>query len=133
MKFSLNQGAVMDGAIMMIAASFGVVASDALINVLPAEHRQISKAGIAGGGLLGASGLQKDKSQSGSALKFMALGMGVKQSVNLMRDVFAKNYTPNKEDRSMVDLATEGALGLACPDNMNGLAGESYNAQQVGS
>ena len=128
MKFSLTQDALLTSVVVLGSLAVGVVASDAIVNIVPADQKQIAKVGIAGGGLMGAAGLQKDKSTTGTALKSMALGASVKQGVNLMREVFAKDYTP-KENPGIADRAFEGAMGLACPsDNNMALSGETFNA-----
>jgi hypothetical protein len=80
---------------------------------VPTESRTIARAGLAIGGVAGATILKGDDAQS-LLLKAAGLGMSAREVYGLATDYLKKNTTVSA-DPSFLEKLKYGAIGLACP------------------
>lgn len=89
----------------------GAMASDGVVALIPAEHRTVGKAAIAGGSFIGAAAI-KGTSKTEKTIQLVLIGMGVMQAVGLVRENMPQSLKQTGDGPAAK--AVNGALGLGC-------------------
>lgn len=89
----------------------GAMASDGVVALIPAEHKTVGKAAIAGGSFIGAAAI-KSTSKTAKTIQLALVGMGVMQTIGLVRENMPTSL--KQEGEGHAAKAINGALGLGC-------------------
>jgi len=95
----------------------GAMASDGVVAIIPAKHKTVGKAAIAGGSFIGAAAI-KGTSKTAKTVQHILIGMGVMQTVGLVRENLA-SAVKQEGDGTVANLVN-GSMGLKCPGGCGG-------------
>lgn len=128
MKFGkITSQKVSHDALSLGGAVAGGALSGGLMTLVPAEQEVLARGGMAAIGLFGASSV-KGATSSENLVKFALLGIGIKQTLELIKHFGAQSVTID-ETSTASQKFVGGTLGLACPceDEMPALAAPTIN------
>lgn len=114
---------VVSNLVTGVSLAGGAMASDGVVALIPAEHKTVGKAAIAGGSFIGAAAIT-GTSKTAKTLQLILIGMGVMQTVSLVRENIPA--TMKQAGDGHVAKAVNGALGLGCA--CTGLGQQRYPA-----
>lgn len=116
---------VMQNLTTGLSLAGGAMASDGVVALIPAEHKTVGKAAIAGGSFIGAAAI-KGTSKTAKTLQLVLIGMGVMQAVGLVRENMPQSLKQAGDGH--VAKAVNGTLGLGCACSGSGLGFTQYPA-----
>jgi hypothetical protein len=109
----ITQKTATNGLLQVAGMVLGFMLGGAVSAAVPAESRTISRAGLAIGGVAGATMIKGNDAQA-LILKAAGLGVSAREVYGLATDYLKKNTTVSA-DPTLLEKLKLGAIGLACP------------------
>ncbi|MDT0689366.1 hypothetical protein RM549_06185 [Salegentibacter sp. F188] len=116
MKFGkITSKTVSSNAVSFGGAIAGGALSGGIVTLVPDEQKIYARGGIAAAGLLGAAAV-KGTSSSDNLVKFLLVGMAIRQGTEMIKEFAEKEMQPVDESTTTANKFVAGMVGLACPD-----------------